>query len=127
MITAAPQIGLIRAWDKDLRKFLENGSLSLDGYFATKEPAGAPRLAAVDIDFFTGMLAADNTPVYQNDRVLLDASNEFGSMTEHQAVIVYEPAQMRYIPDIALKEGEAAAGDFVGSYTIKTVIGHIHV
>lgn len=121
-------IPFFRVWDCIRKEFVANGMFTIDNRFLTLNENNQMEIAkSVEIDMFTGRLANDQKPVYQNDLVEVESQNEFGSWRKYQAGIVYDISRMSYVLDEVLKQGEDPREETVATTKILAVIGHIHV
>lgn len=115
-------IPLYRAYDKKTKAFITRGYLNADNVFFDWALIARDN---IEVDLFTGKVANDGTPIYQNDLVAYDFINEFGSAISFEGIIRYDPHLMRYVLNATTTKQEAGKS-YEGMLNIKKVIGHNH-
>lgn len=121
-------IALIRIWHPSRKEFISDGMLTTDNRFMGVDAAKNIVLEPiVEVDFFTGRVANDGKPVYQNDLVRAESQNEFGSWRTYEAGVIYDPSNMAYVLDEKMKDGEELLEESVATTKIIAVLGHLHI
>lgn len=87
-------VPMYRAYHKESKCYVE-GELSTTGQFIPRMPVIG--IMNIVIDLFTGKVAEDGQPVYENDEVEFGTPNEFGSMAIAQGLVKYSTEHMAFL------------------------------
>lgn len=126
-------IPLFRVWDKINKVFLHGGYIYANGrHFMPNEfidpslllhPPGTT--VGLEFDWYTRKFAQSGKPVYEFDRVKYAIKNDFGSFSEGEGTIKYDPDLMCYFIEREVGEPKDSISD--DELIIVDVVGHAHV
>ena len=127
-MTTMPLPPLYRAWSNKEKRFIK-GVLSTENKFLVFNEETKQLDAPIDdlfiIDLYTGKIAGDGKPVYQNDHVRYFLKNEFGSMAEYDGVVKYDPEVFGYYIERATENPQTMLVE--DELIISAVLGHTHI